>query len=99
MGNTQDRPKAQYMYLQNFSNSNNTGDYCLGITVVTNGRKTRPPRERQIQRSIPAFAVGIFPGRVMPVTSKLALQRILYQAPGVTRLALGLVGPLSVYCD
>ena len=45
------------------------------------------------------FATGIFPGRVIPVTSKLALQWLPCQAPGVIGSALGLVGPASVYCD
>ena len=44
--------------------------------------------------SIPVCAVGIFPGRVVQVTSKLALQ-----APGIIGSALGLVSPVSVYCD
>ena len=39
----------------------------------------------------------IFPGRVMPVTSELALQWLPCQAPGVVVSALGLVGPVSVY--
>ena len=38
---------------------------------------------------------GIFPGRVIPVTSKLALQWL----PGIVGSASGLVGPVSVYCD
>ena len=37
---------------------------------------------------------NFFRGRIIPVTEKLALQ-----APGVIRSALGLVGPVSVYCD
>ena len=40
-----------------------------------------------------------FGGRVMPVTRKLAIQWLPCQAPGVTGSALGLVGPVSVYCD
>ena len=40
-----------------------------------------------------------FRGRVIPVTSKLALQWLPCQAPGVIGSALGLVGPVSVYCD
>ena len=40
-----------------------------------------------------------FQGRVIPVTSKLALQWLPCQAPGVIGSARGLVGPLSVYCD
>ena len=40
-----------------------------------------------------------FPGQDLPVTSKLALQWLSYLAPGVIGSALGLVGPVSVYCD
>ena len=45
------------------------------------------------------LAPGFFLGRVIPVTSKLALQWLPCQAPGVIGSALGLVGPVSVYCD
>ena len=45
------------------------------------------------------LAVGIYPGRVMPVTEKLALQLLPCQAPGVIGSALRLVGQASVYCD
>ena len=45
------------------------------------------------------LAPGFFRGRVVPVTSKLALQWLPCQAPGVIGSALGLVGPVSVYCD
>ena len=40
-----------------------------------------------------------FRGRVIPVTQKLALQWLPCQAPGVVGSALGLVDPVSVYCD
>ena len=40
-----------------------------------------------------------FLGRVIPVTKKLALQWLPCQVPGVIGSALGLVGPVSVYCD
>ena len=42
---------------------------------------------------------GIFLGRVIPVTSKLALQWLPCQEPGVIESVLGLVCPVSVYCD
>ena len=58
----------------------------------------RPPRERNVPGSNPACA-GFFRGRVIPVTQKLALQWLPCQAPGVIGSALGLVGPVSVYCD
>ena len=47
----------------------------------------------------PRFAPGFFRGRVIPVTSKLALQWLPCQSPGVIGSVLGLVGPVSVYCD
>ena len=40
-----------------------------------------------------------FPGVVMPVTERLALRWLPCQGPGVTGSALGLVRPVSVYCD
>ena len=40
-----------------------------------------------------------FLGRVIPVISKLALRWLPCQAPGVIGSTLGLVGPVSVYCD
>ena len=40
-----------------------------------------------------------FRGRVIPVTYKLTLQLLPSQAPGVIGSVLGLVGPVSVYCD
>ena len=52
----------------------------------------------KIRSSNPACD-GIFPGRVMPVTSKLAFQWLPCQAPGIIGSALGLVGPVSVYWD
>ena len=48
---------------------------------------------------IPAFAVWIFLGRVIPVTSKLVLQWLPCQAPCDIGSALGLVGPVSAYYD
>ena len=57
-----------------------------------------PPRERKTPSSNPACK-GIFRGRVIPVTQKLALQWLPCQAPDVIGSALGLVGPVSVYCD
>ena len=49
--------------------------------------------------SNPACDGTFFPGRVMSVTEKLALRWLPCQAPGVIGSALGLVGPVSVYCD
>ena len=46
-----------------------------------------------------SLAPGFFLGQVIPVTSKLALQWLPCQAPGIMVSGLGLVGPLSVYCD
>ena len=69
---------------------------------------TGPPRWRSHKASaprtadpgsIPAFAVDLLPGRVIPLTSKLVLQWLPCQALGVIGSALGLVGLVSVYCD
>ena len=49
----------------------------------------RPPRERK----------GFFRGRVIQVTSELALQWLPCLTPGVIGSALGPVGPVSIYCD
>ena len=57
-----------------------------------------PPRERKIPGSNPDCD-GNFPGRVIPVNQKLALQWLPCQASGVIGSALGLVGQASVYCD
>ena len=59
----------------------------------------RPPQEQQTNGLNPACAIGIFPGRVKPVASILALQWLPCQAPDVKGSVLGLVGPVSVYCD
>ena len=53
--------------------------------------KASAPREAD-PVSIPVFSVMIFPGRVIPVSEKLARQCLAYQAPGVVGSALGLVG-------
>ena len=70
-------------------------DSCLLLVALSR----RPPRERRIRGSNPACAVGNFPGRVIPVTYKLALQWLPCQAPGVIGSALGLVGSVSVYTE
>ena len=59
----------------------------------------RPPRGRKIPGSNLACAGSFSRGQVIPVTSKLALQWLPCQAPGVIGSVLGLVGPVSVYCD
>ena len=40
---------------------------------------------------------SFFPGQVIPVISKVSLQWLPCQAPGVIGSALGLVGSVSVY--
>ena len=42
-----------------------------------------PPRERQTQGLLPAFSVGIFPGRVIPVTLNIGTP--VATLPGVLR--------------
>ena len=44
------------------------------------------------------LATGCFPGWVIPVTSKLALQWLHCQVPCIIGSVLGLVGLVSVYC-
>ena len=59
----------------------------------------RPSRERKIPGSNPACAV-IFPGSSHTSDLKIGTPvAIPCQAPGVTGSVLGLVGPVSVYCD
>ena len=42
---------------------------------------------------------GLFQGPVIPVTLKLTLQQLPCQASGIIGSVLGLVSPVSVYCD
>ena len=59
----------------------------------------RPPRERKIPGSNPPCA-GIFSGSSHTSDFKIGTPvAIPCQAPGVIGSALGLVGPVSVYCD
>ena len=68
------------------------------LTASLAQRLRRPPLERKIRGSNPTCD-SFFLGRVIPVTSKLALQWLPCQAPGVIGSALGLVSSVSVYCD
>ena len=47
----------------------------------------------------PGFESCLLQGRVMPVTWKLALQWLPWEAPGIIGSVLGLVSPVSVFCD
>ena len=50
--------------------------------------------------SSPTLVADLFPGQVLPVTYiVLTLLWLPCQAPGVTLSALGLVGPVLMYCD
>ena len=65
----------------------------VGLVVkASTSRAEGPGFESRLRRDF-------FRGRVIPATSKLALQWLPCQAPGVIGSALGLVGPVSVYCD
>ena len=65
----------------------------VGLVVKASASRAEDPGfESRLRRNF-------FRGRVIPVTSKLALQWLPCQTPGVIRSALGLVGPASVYCD
>ena len=71
----------------------------VGTTASLAWWLRRPPPERKIPGSNPPLATGFFRGRVLPVTSNLALQWLPCQAPGVIGSALGLADPVSVSCD
>ena len=66
----------------------------VGLVVKANASRAEGPRFDSR-----FFATGFFRGPVIPMTSKLARQWLPCQAPGVTGSVLGLVGPVSVYCD
>ena len=69
-------------------------DRFVGLVVKASASRAEDPRVR-----IP-LAPGIFLGSSHISDLKiLALQWLPCQAPGVTGPALGLVGPVSVYCD
>ena len=58
----------------------------------------RPPRERKIPGSNPACA-GIFSGSSHTSDLKIGTPVATCQAPDAVGSELGLVGPVSVYCD
>ena len=58
----------------------------------------RPPRERKVPGSNPACG-GIFSGSSHTSDLNIGAPVLTCQAPGVIGSALGLVGPVSVYCD
>ena len=69
------------------------GDCHVGLVVKASASRAEGSGfESRLRRDF-------FRGRVIPVTQKLALQWLPCQAPGVIGSALGLVGPVSVYCD
>ena len=77
--------------LQYMLSSPQTKDRLVGLVVKASASRAEDPGfESRLQ--------GFFRGRVIPVTSKLTLQWLPCQAPGVIGSALGLVGPVSVYC-
>ena len=62
----------------------------VGLVVKTSASRAEDPGvESRLRRDFSG-------ARVIPVTSKLALQWLPCQAPGVIGSALGLVGPVSV---
>ena len=68
-------------------------DRLVGLVVKASASRAEDPGfESRLRRDF-------FRGRVIPVTSKLALQWLPFQAPGVIGSALGLIGPVLVYCD
>ena len=69
----------------------------LGVYRLVGLVVRRPPRERKIPGSNPACA-GIFSGSSHTCDLNIGTP-VACQAPGVIGSALGLVGPVSVYCD
>ena len=68
-------------------------DHLVGLVVKTSASRAEGPGfDSRLRRDF-------FRGRVIPVTSKLALQWLPCQANGVLGSVLGLVGLVSVYCD
>ena len=69
------------------------GHRLIGLVVKASASRAEDPGlESRLRRDF-------FRGRVIPVTSKLALQWLPCQTPGVIGSVLGLVGPVSIYCD
>ena len=65
----------------------------VGLVVKASASRAEDPEfESRLRRDFSGC-------RVIPVTSKLALQWLPCQAPGVIGSVLGLVVPVSVYCD
>ena len=72
---------------------NSTANRLVGLVVKAYASRVEDPGFES------CHAPGFFRGRVKPVTSKLALQWLPCQAPGVIGSVLALAGPVSVYCD
>ena len=91
-------PKVKLQY-------EHSGSVCLPTTVPFPGAPRWPSGygvRLESGRSwvrIPLVPGFFFRGRAIPVTSKLALRWLPCQAPGGIGSVLGLVGPVSVYCD
>ena len=68
-------------------------DHLVGLVAKASASRAEDPGfESRLRRD---FSVS----SDIPVTSKLALQWLPCQAPGVIGSVLGLVGPVSVHCD
>ena len=68
--------------------------HCLdGLVVKASTSRAQDPGFESL------LATGFFLGRVISVTQKLALQWLPCRVLGGIGLALGLVGPVPVYCD
>ena len=69
-----------------------SADHLAGLVVkVSASGAEHPGFESRLRRD--------FSGSSHASDLQLALQWLPCQAPGITGSALGLVGPLSVYCD
>ena len=68
-------------------------DHLVGLVVKASATRVEDPGSNcRLRRDFSGV-------ESYPVTSKLALQWLPCQAPGVIGSVLGLVGPVSVYCD
>ena len=86
--------KARELYPAGYVCGTDCPDRLVGLVVKASASRAEDPGFASRWRRD-----FIFRGRVIPVTSKLALQWLPCQAPGVVSSVMGLVGPVSVYCD
>ena len=80
-----------FLLLFFLNNLDYNGNHLVGLVVKASASRVEDPGfESRLYRDF-------FRGRVIPMNSKLALQWLLCQAPGVIGSVLELIGPVSVY--